>query len=126
MPAILASIPWWVWVIIVIALLIGALELAAWLLYKYVWTACQLRRGIVTRDKCGGTCPPGQVCVSTGTRPYGPFGWFGLQDTACACGAPGTGVPGGTGGPPGGTGGTPPGGGGTGSGTTGGGVDTGS
>ena len=60
----------------------------------------QFSFGIVTRDKCGGTCPPSQTCVCTGTKPYGPFGWLGVQDATCACGAPGTGVPGGTGAPP--------------------------
>ena len=72
MPA-LALIPWWVWLIIGIVVVIGLFEFGAWFLYKYIWTSCQLQRGIVTRDKCGGTCPPSQTCVCTGTKPYGPL-----------------------------------------------------
>jgi hypothetical protein len=75
--------------------------------------ACGLVRRLVFRDRCGGGCPAGQVCVVTTTRPYGvgrlglggPLG--GVQAAACACAVPLTPIPGipgaggGAAGPPG-------------------------
>lgn len=74
---------------------------------------CGLVSRVVFPDRCGGTCPPGQTCTPTATRPYGPFGALGVQAAACACtpvaapGTPGGGTPGT---PGGGTPGTPGGG----------------
>lgn len=60
---------------------------------------CKLHKFILMANKCNGTCPPGTpVCVATATRPYFR-GWFGVQDSACACGLAGSGVAGGTGAP---------------------------
>jgi hypothetical protein len=64
--------------------------------------ACALVTRTLFPDRCGGTCPAGQVCAPSATRPYGPFGVFGTQAAACACVPVVT--PGGSGG------GTPPGG----------------
>jgi hypothetical protein len=58
--------------------------------------ACALVTRVLFRDRCGGTCPAGQICAPTATRPYGPFGIGGVQAAACACvplvtlGGPGT------------------------------------
>jgi hypothetical protein len=35
-------------------------------------------------DTCEGNCPPGQVCIATATRPYGPR-FLGLRPQAAAC-----------------------------------------
>ncbi len=94
------SLPWWLSLLIIAGLVILFGELIAWLLYTFFLNTCRLRKSLVFRDKCGGTCvTPGQVCVAGATRPYGPWGIFGTQDAACSCGAPGTGVAGGTGAP---------------------------
>lgn len=62
--------------------------------------ACALVTRTVLQDTCGGACPPGQVCRTATTRPYGPFGIFGTQSATCAC------TPVGGGGGGGGTGGS--------------------
>jgi hypothetical protein len=67
---------------------------------------CRLVVNNVLPDECRGTCPPGQTCVATTTRPYGPWGWLGTQAATCGCTpvAAGGGTGGGTGGTTGGTG----------------------
>lgn len=77
---------------------------------------CRLKRNLIFPDECVGACPPGQICVATATRPYGPWGALGTQASACGCiAAGGGGGGGGTGG--GGTGGGTGGGSGSGGGT---------
>lgn len=85
---------------------IGVVVLGAALFVDFFTPArgpCGLVTRVAFRDRCGGTCPAGQICVPTATRPYGPFGILGVQAAACACtplaapGATGAGtVPGGT------------------------------
>lgn len=65
---------------------------------------CGLVRRAALRDTCEGTCPPGQLCTETATRPYGRIRFlgvqFGVQAAACSCVAvPAPGPAGG--GPPG-------------------------
>ena len=73
-----------------IVLIIGGIVLVIPLIdgIKRIWflrSPCRLVTQIMLPDKCLGTCPPGTVCGPTATRPYGPRGWFGTQDAACAC-----------------------------------------
>jgi hypothetical protein len=46
--------------------------------------ACGLVRRTIKKDYCSGTCPPGQVCVVTATRPWA--GGIGGATQAAACG----------------------------------------
>lgn len=91
-------------VVLGVVVLVGTLEAAAVLLAAAVVVfavglvidafrapppTCGLVRRVVFRDTCEGTCPPGQLCTRTATRPYGRIGFLGVQvgvqDAACAC-----------------------------------------
>jgi len=75
-----------------------------WDVGKKIWILitnppCKLQKHILMGDECKGSCPvAGAICVASATRPYF-WGAFGVQDAACACGAAGSGVAGGTGAP---------------------------
>jgi uncharacterized membrane protein YgcG len=84
------------------------------LLYRLTTGTCGLRKALLFPDTCGGSCPPGGVCLATATRPY-MFG-LGTQSAACACTGAGGGGTGGGGTTGGGSGGGSSGGGTSGSG----------
>lgn len=74
-----------------------------WDCAKKIWIAiakppCGLYKHWLMADECSGACTTPSVCVATRTKPYF-WGAFGVQDAACACGAAGSGIAGGTGAP---------------------------
>lgn len=88
---LIAGLTWPLWAmalllvvaVSVILLIIDGLDaLMEWALVRTV--RCRLKPMWVVKDYCTGTCPPGEDCVATSTRPYGPFGWF-TQAAACTC-----------------------------------------
>ena len=84
------SLLFWIVILGIIALLVLAgLYLAYYLFLKkkgaFPSLPCKLRTYTIMKDECAGACPPGQTCVVTATRPYGPWGIFGKQASACAC-----------------------------------------
>ena len=94
----IAGLTWPLWAIfllflvaaLVILVVIDGLDaLMEWAFVRTV--RCHLKQMWVVKDYCTGTCPPGEVCSATSTRPYGPFGWF-TQADGCACVAAPTGT----------------------------------
>jgi len=87
--------------VVIIIVIIGDV-IYGWI-QRLLAPGCGLIRHLVLPDKCTGSCPPGSTCVATRVRPYFR-GFFGVQDAACSCSLPGSGAPGGTGGPGSGSG----------------------
>ena len=89
---VLPFFPLVVWFILILGIGLLFLLLLYLLYYKifkkggaFPPLPCRLVTYRFLRDECAGSCPPGQSCVATGTRPYGPYGIFGTQPTGCTC-----------------------------------------
>lgn len=73
-------------VVIVIAVILFLIFAFMWFYYEATApTTCGLQKRKLLPDKCMGACPPDNVCINTGDRPYGLFGILGTQHAICNC-----------------------------------------
>jgi hypothetical protein len=74
-------------------LFFGGVLVAIFLVFTFLWfyyeatapATCSLQKRKLIKDKCIGSCPPGETCINTGDRPYGPWGLLGTQPAICNC-----------------------------------------
>lgn len=78
--------------LILMAIIILLILIFGPIIVRWLWPPppppCGLVRSTVLPDYCFGTCPPGQTCAATSTRPYPAWmgGWApSTQAATCAC-----------------------------------------